>query len=380
MRYVIVFPGLGKKVIASNTLRLQPWNYMAQIARSIANGADIVVTSDARIQEDSLRSFTGLDAPIVEFGRSSLLRGDAIVSPVALGVLSRIINLVKNRVPVIGVLTTPLIRLGDAISNYFRVVQSMTQVASGTIIKENIGFRLHRNALCKISVFIVPSKDLANRLMEMLGCEAKVAVLYPYPEIGVVKALKGEGEGITYFGPFTEERGVISLIKAYSAVVKRVHEHKLRLFLRPTGSRRLGLAKKLLVKLGNSAELIIGSLGKDTLMHKVSESKVVALPYRFVASTVPLAYFEALFLRGPVVLSTDAPGIGEHVRAYISEVLPTTYSPKELADALLRLLTDSRLYSSVRNAQYEHTSSIMEEAVAQARNLPRWLGDSLGRA
>lgn len=378
MRYVLVFPGLGYRVINKQVLGLQPWSYLAQVAEALTGGDnEVLVVSDAAIDEGVLEALEGVGVTVSDLRTSTLRASDAVITPVALGTLSRVLKMLGMSGPVIGVLTTPLMRLWDAFINYLRVLSSRTQVASASIIKENLGFRLRRVLMCRtVTAFITPSKDLADFLKEMLGCELEVAVLYPRA------AVQGSGSEVsnevTYFGPLTEERGVVSLVKAFRKIVGAVRGYRLRLLIRDVGGAGGNRLRKILKRLGGDVVLSTGSLPRKELFATISRSSLIALPYRFVASTVPLAYLEALQLKGPAVLTTDLPGLGDHVRAYMQRPLSPTYTVGELASYLALLLEDEGLRRRIASAQARHAERLAQEVVRQAKELPRWLGDRVG--
>lgn len=380
MRYIMVYPSFGYDVIDQQKLRLQPWNYLIQVAEAlIEGGEEMVIAPDVPLSRKVRKLFENVGAVVKELNQQTLGLGDVIISPIALGVLLRITKMLKNSKPIIGVLTTPLIGLGEGITNYLRVLTSKTQVASSAIIKENIGFRLRRSFVCRaVQAFITPSKDLAIALYKVLRCRVKVALFYP--RVALPRIEGTETEVITYFGPFTEERGVVSLLKAFEKVSNELPNYKLRLLIRDKGSSRLNLLERLLMRIKEKVIVHVGSIPRRELMSIVSNSALITLPYRFVASTVPLAYLEALQLQGPVVFSTGVPGVEEHVRTYMGDPLRSTYLAKDLANLIISLLSNENLKRTIRKAQVIHASRLIRESASQARELPRWMGDRVGSA
>ena len=300
MTVEVFIPGFGFDVINLDILRLQPWNYLLQIAKNlIKQGYRIVITIiDAKTTREVEDLLAKESIKVQPFNKHRI--ADTVIIPIAVGFLSRLINMLacNKRREIVGVLTTPLIDIYTLWINYVRIKISRTGVTADTLLRENVLFRLRGSLVCNhVKKLIVPSNDYSKLLFNILPCEIETIAFIPHVIVptfndAVVKEVRlnyeDKGKVVSYFGPFSEERGVISLIKAFKKL--RYSSIKLQLLIRDIGSKRIDLLNKMLAKDSGNVITYIGNMSKEELFNKLVMSDLIVLPYRIIPSTIPLAY------------------------------------------------------------------------------------------
>lgn len=369
--FIIIFPGLGYRIINQRTVKLQPWNYLLQIAKKLADQGYDIAIMPINVQIDThLRRFFLLNRiNVVPYSKSVVKASNLIVSPIAIGFLTKITRFFNPNTKIIGVLTTPLIPLSVLIRNYPRIKLSRTDVSLDSIMYENILFRLRAKMICDfVRKIIVPSTDFAGLLLDILPCDIEIIKISPQIDIQYIEYIskqysRQETENlqgsrkftITYFGPFTEERGVISLIKAFKQIIRTNREIRLMLLIRSIGSKNLLVLRDMIEKVDrNKIYLHIGFMGKESLMKKLLLSDIIVLPYRILSSVIPLAFIEALMLNKPLVISTSIPGINEHIKHYLYNILNPSYTVGQLTHTLVSIIEDKRFYKMLIHKQYSY--------------------------
>lgn len=372
MKIEILMPGFGFSVIDSNILKLQPWNYLLQIAKNLAGQGYKValITIDVEVSLEVKNSLAEEGIVIQPFNKHTM--SDMVIVPVAIGFLSKLINSLayfKHR-EIIGVLTTPLIDIQTLWINYVKVKLSKTSVVADALLYENILFRLRTKLLCNhVRKLIVPSNDYSEILLRILPCEMDTTTFIPEVSIPASikdKAILSNGKKevvISYFGPFSEERGVISLIKAFKKI--RDYPIKMQLLIRDIGSGKTDLIDKLVSKASNKIKVHIGNISKEELFSKLILSDLIILPYRIVPSTIPLAYLEAIMLNKPLVVASNVPGINEHLKKYFPLRIRPTYTVNELGNIIIKLIEEQTILNDSLNKQQKYVQDLKQKYAYQ---------------
>jgi len=372
MQVEIFMPGFGLDVIDLDTLKLQPWNYLLQIAKNLVEqGYKVALTIiDVEISLEAKNSLAEEGIIVQPFNKHTM--SDTVIVPIAIGFLSKLINslpYVRHR-EIIGVLTTPLIDMQTLWINYVKVKLSKTSVVADALLYENILFRLRTKLLCNcIRKLIVPSNDYSEILLRILPCDMDITTFIPEVSIPASirdKAILSNNTGeiiISYFGPFSEERGVISLIKAFKKV--RDYPIRMQLLIRDIGSGRIDLIDKLVSKVSNKIEVHIGNISKEELFSKLILSDLIILPYRIMPSTIPLAYLEAIMLNKPLVIASNVPGINEHLKKYFSLRIRPTYTVNELSSIVIKLIEERTILNESLDKQQKYVQELKQKYAYQ---------------
>ncbi len=351
----IIIPGFGYTTIDSRILRLQPWNYLFQLSLDLKKNYNVcLIPMDTVFSSELFDQFN-----IIGLKTSNNIHiCKHIFIPVAIGFLTKILRYIEKkrlgRQILYGVLTTPLMDLRILLRNYIVIKRTSTSIAVDSLLYENMLFRLKTKVINKkLYKIIVPSTDYKQILEERSIPEEKI-VLY-YPRISCDEKISKEKNDndvfmLTYFGAFSEERGVISLLKAFRRIVDNHRINMvLQLLIRRIGSKNVQQYISL-PELGQRIRLVHGDLPREKLHQFVSSSDIIILPYRIISSTVPLVFLESLLIYYDIpVLSTSIPGIKEHIVRYMPYelLLEPNYSVHELAEVILQVLNSNEILERI---------------------------------
>ncbi|MEM3886346.1 MAG: glycosyltransferase [Candidatus Methanomethylicia archaeon] len=235
---------------------------------------------------------------------------------------------------------------------------------------ENIILRIWCNkSLGNIAGIITPSHDFINFLYN-LGMNREISIVEFIPPVNAPSCCNSnedveEKDKITYFGPFDEERGTVSLINAYFKLVKSWDLNvMLNLLIREDGYPFFSsIAKKM-----KERNVMVKTRfdNKRMLFNELCNSKLIVLPYRVIPSTIPISYLEALFLDKPLVIATSIPGFREHVHSYLNKTLPGTYRYDALAEYIAFLLSSTKNMKYLKMKQSNYTRSLKDRIQRQS--------------
>ena len=359
----VLLPGLGKPLITTKTLRLQPWNYIVQIAEDLAGqGYHVTIHPwPGRLEDNVVELLYGKGIG-VDTGTLSCVPGTLLLAPIGFGYFRRWVSKYGhsiNKCRVAGILTTFLTKLSGLLGNYVRIKLSGTAVAADAVLMENLLARFYGGkVLGRLEFIITPSRDY-------VGFASSSHAMVYYPRVrGVPRGIsvggrEGGGVSLVYFGPYTEERGVISIIKSFKIIKNKLPvEASLTLLLRDK--------PKKLIKNSKNINIIAGGLSREELWRRIALSDMVLLPYRIIPSTVPLSFFEALEAGAPLVLASWIPGFREHVSKYLDGELPEVYSPRDLANYIIKLIENKKYFLK---KQFKYAEELRERINKQKLKL-----------
>ncbi|MCE4620411.1 MAG: hypothetical protein F7C33_05235, partial [Desulfurococcales archaeon] len=337
----VLLPGLGKPFVTMETLRLQPWNYIVQIAEDLATqGYNVTIHPWPGNLEDNVVKMLSEKGIKVDAGTLNCPPGTLLLAPIGFGYFQKWVSRYEhsiNKCRIAGILTTFLTKLSGLLRNYVRIKLSGTAVVADAVLVENFLARFYgRKVLGSLEFIITPSRDYVR-----FAPGSRVIVYYPRVR-GVlrgtpVRGRRGDGVSLVYFGPYTEERGVISIIKSFKIIMNILSGGaSLTLLLRDKPKKPIKDYKNI--------NIIMGGLSREELWRRIISSDMVLLPYRIIPSTVPLSFFEALEAEAPLVLASWIPGFREHVSKYLDDGLQEVYSPRDLANYIIKLIENKKYF------------------------------------
>lgn len=380
MTVTVVFPGFGYNVVGHDIIQRQPWYYLIRIAENlVASGYKVRICFQDTRPQDTLAKVlidNGINTcPSLRFNKN-----DFVVVPFAVGYYAKLYkklhqsaNELNCRVYI--ALTTYIDNIKELITNFIRVKLTRTGKTIGKTLAENTALRVwHKKLLNSVSGVITPSQDFVNILYN-LGMSREIKVVKFTPPVNVPHCYDinyiEEKDVVTYFGPLDEERGVISLINACFKLIKSQNSNiMLKLLIRGDGyPLSPGITKKIEMKKQN---IIVKTEfeNKRMLFSELCTSKLIVLPYRVIPSTIPISYFEALFLGEPLVVTTDIPGFREHVYSYLGKTIPGTYRYGDLAEYLAFLLSSTEDMRYLKLKQLNYTKLLKNKIQKQLISLP----------
>ncbi|MEM4619314.1 MAG: glycosyltransferase [Desulfurococcaceae archaeon] len=380
MAVVIVFPGFGYDVIDHNIIQRQPWYYLIQIAENlVASGYKVKLCFQGTRPHDKLTNAL-LDRGINTCSSFEFNRSDFIIIPFAVGYyaklyerLNRLTSELNCRVYL--ALTTYVDNIKELITNFIIVKLTMTGKTIGKTLAENMALRIwHKKILDIVSGVITPSHDFTSILYN-LGISQEIKMTEFIPQVDVPychETNHDEGKDIiTYFGPFDEERGVISLIDAFLKLIKNQNSDAvLKLLLRGDGYSLLPIMNRKIRMKKQNIVVKTKFENRQMLFNELCTSKLIVLPYRVIPSTLPVSYFEALFLDKPLVVTTDIPGFRGHIYSYLGKTIPGTYRHEDLAKYLTFLLSSTEDVRLLKSKQTNYAISLKNKIQRQLISLP----------
>lgn len=163
----------------------------------------------------------------------------------------------------------------------------------------------------------------------------------------VFESVKAKLNGYPFFlflGPPQAIRGIYQLISAFRKVVSKHQQARLVCLLRSDLGVNSELFRQRIHKMGLGDRLVCvwNSVSIRDLAAFLNTCYAVVLPFLLVPSEIPLAVIEAAGYKKPVI-TTGPGGTGQFAKKF-GLVVPPAH-PKVLAEAMLRLLMDERLYA-----------------------------------
>jgi len=229
-----------------------------------------------------------------------------------------------------------------------------------------------RISIARSKAIIVPFNVTKDELVSKFEvAESKIHVInygvdhdhyYPRPKIG------GMEKSILFLGSVTRAKGVDSLLKAFSIVERSIDGAKL--LVGGTGNER-PMMEELASDLKLKGVRFLGHVPEDELPMYYSSARAMIFPSRYGFG---LSSVEAMACGCPVIIGNSldaAEPLGD------AGILIDSSSIEEMADAMLRLLTDERLTEELSRKGIERarlsswhtmtqqTMAVYEEALAQ---------------
>lgn len=228
----------------------------------------------------------------------------------------------KSKVKYFTLLHEPVLRRGNYGVNGF-IAHAMQKIE---IKKSDFFFTLSDFAKIQSTADGYPSK-----------CDA---VVHPVFESHLHKSsglLEDGSRKILFFGRDVPSKGLRRLVDSFSILQQRAN-YRVNLILCLNGPvRTLPFAQ-------SGIELVFGYQDSNTLVRRIIESDVVALPYENATQSGVIAL--SLGVGCPCVV-TPVGGLPEQVIDGLNGAVAVDMSPEAFADALNRCLADSKVYASL---------------------------------
>jgi glycosyltransferase involved in cell wall biosynthesis len=357
--------------IIERNLRLQPWRYLYEICRGLAEqGHEITILSDGGndgqvnemaadvsiIRLPSVRNpFWRQNAPLQE--ELANLSPDIILWHV--GMISFLHQRLEgpHNIPIVGIFTSPVYRFNDLARLGIRKILRGYSLTALHLLGTLLPRRLFRKFILNNNLIslVVQTETTRHQLVEQELWMGDIQVIPPGvdqcwclstgPPIRNTLGYKPDETVIVYFGSPAPLRGLPALLKAFS--IARNSDSSLKLLIlsrrRPGELRRESTSLTRFIsanKFHQDICIIDGYLDKEELIHYVAAGDIVALPFELVPSDAPLSLLEACALGKPVVTTRVAclPELVSNVEHYLAEPA----NPVSLSQALLQAAKDHR--------------------------------------
>jgi len=358
--------------LRESNVHLQPQRYIHAVCQwLIEAGEEALIISDGypslpardsiggvpvqRIKSVRFLPVTG-NQPLIKFVSS--YKPDIVLWNV--GLTSLLCLRVGNKIPapVIGILSSPIYSFREVLASGYgelaRCSASFLPHLAGALLPRPCpGWLLNTHGFER---FIVMTHQTGSRLTRLGAPEQIIEVVPPgvdevfrittKEDLAQAQALRrklGIGHNdfmVLYAGSPEFYRGLSDLIEAIPPVTRRVPNLKLIVLSRPTGKKSVSArraAQKLSESLNPDKQVTFVSnlLPPEEIAHYMRAADIMVLPFRLVASGVPIALLEALATGTPVIVTRVA-GLNE----FVSDEEGLTVSPHS-PEALVNAITNS---------------------------------------
>jgi glycosyltransferase involved in cell wall biosynthesis len=211
-----------------------------------------------------------------------------------------------------------------------------------------------RNPYTRVGRFIAPSSFMKRKLSEGGLPPEKITVLPNFMDTSGYGRSKEEGDYVVYFGRLSYEKGIDTLIRAFSGTELS------RLVIAGEGPERKRLESLAAECDGRRVEFA-GHLAGNGLRRLVASSKFVVLPSRWYEN-LPFSVMESMAAGKPVIAS-DIGGIPEMVEHGVTGLLFPPEDEERLEEAMRKLLSDPGLRIRMGEAARERAKRLYNSEV-----------------
>lgn len=186
----------------------------------------------------------------------------------------------------------------------------------------------------RIDRFISPSRFVAKKLLDRGIPQDKVEVIPNFVDTSRWQPNGDGGDYILFVGRLTEEKGILTLIRAVATLP--------HVKLKVVGSGMLNhQMRQLAIEVGADNVEFLGFRNEDEVRQLVQQSRFTCMPSEWFENA-PMAALEA-FACGKPVVGSRIGGIPEMVREGVTGLLAEPGSVEELSAAIERLWNDQEL-------------------------------------
>lgn len=360
-RIVIVANGLSRE-----NVRLQPWRYLYEIARSIAVRHKVVMITEGPEPRDeewweegfhvvkssflSVRRQTELQGLITEYEPRQLWWS---VTPRSIAYWPTLKNIGCDKYALV---TCPLYRYGQLIraSRAGVPFEELGILWKQRLVPRGLFARMLNHKL--INKIFVQSMANQRALVESGVQATKLRLLRVGIDTGDREAVapavlqaeqarlvrKVNEVSFLYFGAVRRIRGFDALVEAFARLAQATANAKLVVLARGADEEKIHWITARFDKAGLADRVTVlgGWLSREQVLAHVEACDVAVLPFVIVPSDVPIAILEAM-ARGKPVIGTPIDGIPELIED--RGVVVDPLDPTAFSSAMLRLVEDTGL-------------------------------------
>jgi glycosyltransferase involved in cell wall biosynthesis len=214
-------------------------------------------------------------------------------------------------------------------------------------------FWLERASLRRADSWCSPSRYAAEGTRQTFGLATEPRAILPNP-VELLEPLarpRSPGANVVFAGTLTANKGVLSLIDAWSRVLRERGDARLQVYGKDgrtaTGGSMEAHLRARLEPMVRSTVRFHGHVPRDVLRDALATADVAVFPS--YSEAFGLAPFEALAQSCPIVYTRRGPG-PELLREGYEALLVDPDDPKDIAAAITRILNDPELGGRLASA------------------------------
>jgi glycosyltransferase involved in cell wall biosynthesis len=347
-------------------------HYTAEIANAMSKSEEVFVLTTQNVPSsyfsDKVTLIRNLDDLDVSINQ---LRGIFKFKNICSLISFKNVRVIKQINPDIIHITTPLIpplafciflfRIDKNYSIIYTKHQIYALNHKSKIVVENILKFFEK--LIDIRLFIIHTKEDKYDLIKEYGVSEKQSRIVPHGIYtffqGYKKITPVENNTIIFFGRIDEYKGIEYLIEAVPLIVKKIPDVKIII----AGNGDFSHYQSLIDTSGRSLfELHIEFVPDETVATLFQRSSVVILPYTQMSGMSGVLNIAYAF--GKPVIVSNVGGLDEAVEHGKTGLLVPPKDPFALADAIIKLLSDSDLRRNMENCVKAKADELSWDRVA----------------
>ena len=211
---------------------------------------------------------------------------------------------------------------------------------------------LERESLRRSDYWVAVSRYTAEKTRHAFDLQSPPsAILFNAVDVPAVISAKAPRRGVLFSGTLTEKKGILSLIRAWPAVVRQHPDTKLDIFGKDGTSPQGGSMKAFIkAQLGGDvmgSVMFHGHVSRDRLIAALQRARVAVFPS--YAEAFAIAPLEAMACGCPTISSSRGSG-SELLESGRDGLTVDPDEPQQIAGAISRVLGDDDLASSLGRA------------------------------
>jgi glycosyltransferase involved in cell wall biosynthesis len=212
-------------------------------------------------------------------------------------------------------------------------------------------YKCELSTLKKADEIVSVSNYAAESTKRIFQIASPVSVIYNsvgFEQSDFPTDTKRESNVAVYTGTLSKKKGVISLIDAWPEVLEKIPHANLRLFGKDVfdenGISMMSILKKRIPAHARDSIVFFGHVDRDRVIDELKSASVAVFPS--FSESFGLAPLEAMAQGCPTIFTRLASG-PEIIDDGINGILVDPSKPGEIAEAIIKLLTDARLAAAI---------------------------------
>lgn len=212
--------------------------------------------------------------------------------------------------------------------------------------KQQLKRRVLREVLCRADAVLTSASEIHREVMEA-GVSGPQILSFPFPVDTLAfcpgAASNPERPTILFLARLVKEKGIHTLLDAFEIVSQLMPEA--HLIVGGGGEEEAAVRQRVAASPNSSSITLLGHVPQGAVSTTMQNCSVYCLPS--LGEPFGISAVEAMACGKPLVV-TDAGGLADHVRPSGGRKVPPA-DPRALANALLQLLRDRALCTSMGN-------------------------------